>query len=155
MFTAIRKWFQALTTATVVKLSANVMELEKQVELEFNFGVKMAGRYAEVSRELNQTRVDLFEARKSIEAKDEQLALADSAYRSLLRDWDNQRAQLHVLRTEVENLKQQLFDSIDLTNRYSELADIYLASYEKVEQELDFALSRQQLYRDCCIENQR
>jgi len=191
MFNAIRRLFTAITTATVVKLTADVMELEKRVEHEFNFGCKMAARYSEVSYELSKTRQQLIEARECIAKRDEEITIAHASYRSLLRDYQDQQEQLDKvtrenqklkkaneclgmtnvfleheleqtkvlcvsLNTEVERLKreneylkQQLFESLDLTSRYSDLADTYRVSYEKTVEELDLALSRQQLYREC------
>lgn len=149
MFNVIRRLFTAITSATIVKLSADVIELEKQVEQEFDFGCKMASRYGEVSYELKKTRQSLLDARRSIEVKDEQFALAESAYRSLLRDWCDQEDEIEQLKLENELLKQQLFEAHDLTRRYSELAEVYYESYQNTLDELDLSLSRTELYRDC------
>lgn len=174
MFTALRRLFTAITTATVVKLSADVIELEKQVEREFDWGMKMTRRCADVGFELKKTQESLTLAREAIIQRDEKVTIAESSYRSLLRDYTDQRDELDRLTRENQKLKQlaeyrmheiqrlnlegeslrvQLKESIDLTDRYSILADTYYESYERTQNELLLSQTRTQLYRDCYFHN--
>ena len=152
MFNAIRRMFTAITTAAVVKLTADVTRLEKLYDYEFDFGCKMARRYADVSLKLKTTRQSLIETRRSIEVKDEQFALAESAYRSLLCDWNDQCDEIERLKLENQKLKRELNEAIDLTRRYSELADTYYKSYENALEEMDLSRTRAEMYRVCYIE---
>lgn len=99
MFKAIANWFNQ---------AAQVLELEKALSEEQNFCDGVLKKTRDYLDRTNAAERELLELQQKLAANETSLMLSDSYYRSLLRDWVNQREQIAKLKQELSETRLKL-----------------------------------------------
>lgn len=102
MFKAIVNWFNQ---------AAQVLELEHDLREEQEFCDGVLERYYSYKERAKVTENELLELKQSFTDQSNSLMVAESCYRSLLRDWVSQREQITALEQELAEMKQKLSET--------------------------------------------
>ena len=102
MFKAIANWFNQ---------AAQVLELERDLREEQEFCDGVLERYYSYQERAKVTENELLELKQSFTDQSNSLMVAESCYRSLLRDWVSQREQITALEQELAEMKQKLSET--------------------------------------------
>lgn len=102
MFKAIVNWFNQ---------AAQVLELEHDLREEQEFCDGVLERYYSYQERAKVTENELLELKQSFTDQSNSLMVAESCYRSLLRDWVSQREQITALEQELAEMKQKLSET--------------------------------------------
>jgi chromosome segregation ATPase len=159
MFNAIRNFFQNFATLVVFDLAATVTRLEDELRTEEEFctrvierNVQYLHRTAEAEQKLAMCEDALEATQRALDDQKVVLKLANSSYRSLLRDWCEQREELDRLRSENELLKKKIGDAHELVQKYSDLKDATLEGYNQLKFDLEVTDSRCTFYKELYFE---